>query len=98
VAADVAVVAEAEVEAAEVAAGPDVGVVVVVVVARAVPLPIARKVSHNTRCQCVEETAYRLGKEGRRVSAQPLSYALLRSTLSTRSFGPPWSPVYCSPG
>jgi hypothetical protein len=58
-----------------VAAGPEVVVVVVVVVvaaaaaaAAAVPLPIARKLTRNTRGQCVEETSYMLGKQGHRAA------------------------------
>jgi len=59
------------------AAGPDaadVAVAVVVVAAAAagaVALPIARKMTRNTRGQCVEETCYMLGKQGHRASAKP---------------------------
>ena len=61
------------------AAGPDaadVAVAVVVVAAAAaaagaVASPIARKMTRNTRGQCVEETCYMLGKQGHRASAKP---------------------------
>ena len=53
------------------AAGPDVVVVIVAVAAaRAVPLPIACKLSHNSRRQCDEETYYMLGTHGH-PSAKP---------------------------
>ena len=56
------------------AAGPDDVVVVIIAVAavaaRAVPLPIACKLSHNSRRQCDEETYYMLGTHGH-PSAKP---------------------------
>jgi len=80
------------------AAGPDVVVVAVVAVAAAgaVPLPTARKITRNNRGQCVEETDYKLGKEGHR-AAKPHSYVPVRNTLSTLPFGSPWSPGYDNP-
>jgi hypothetical protein len=69
-------VADCVVVAVAAAAGPDVAVVVAVAVAAprasgAVLLPIARKMSHNTRFRCDEETFYMLGKHGRHASAKP---------------------------
>ena len=57
------------------AAGPDAVAVAVAVAAaaaapRAVSLPIACNLSHNTRCQCDEETDYMLGTHGH-PSAKP---------------------------
>ena len=55
-------------------AGPDAVAVAVAVAAaaapRAVSLPIACNLSHNTRCQCDEETDYMLGTHGH-PSAKP---------------------------
>lgn len=55
------------------AAGPDAAAVAVAAAAaapRAVSLPIACNLSHNTRCQCDEETDYMLGTHGH-LSAKP---------------------------
>jgi hypothetical protein len=38
---------------------------------RVVPLPISRKITHNTRCQCAEGTYYMLSKHGYPDSARP---------------------------
>lgn len=89
---DVADVAVVVVVVAAAAAGPDVAAG-----AGAVALPIARKMTRSTRGCCVEETYYMLGKQGRRTSAKPPSYAPPRSTLPTRPFGRPWPPDCGSP-
>jgi hypothetical protein len=65
-------VADCVVVAVAAAAGPDVAVVVAAPRASgAVLLPIARKMSHNTRCRCDEETYCMLGKHGHHASAKP---------------------------
>jgi hypothetical protein len=66
------------------AAGPDVAVVVAAAAAAAssgaLLLPTPRKITRNTRGQCVEETYYMLRKRGHQ-AAKPHSYDPFRNTL-----------------